>query len=93
MNGCVAIVFRPQNQGVPQILEVIGEGGFDLYGLHLIPSCSERWTLNVDLGRRSRPELEWLANEIRRIDGIIDVIHHACTPSAAPVPLATPVAA
>jgi hypothetical protein len=84
MNGCVAIDFRPGSESVPHILETIGERGFDLYGLHLIPSCEERWTLNVDIGGWwTRGELEPLATELKTRSGIIDVIHHARPPAAA----------
>jgi len=69
---------------MPRILEVIGAGGFDLYGLHLIPSCAERWTLNVDLGGCWSPsEMEALERELQRLAGIIQVIHPASVAHAA----------
>jgi len=78
MNGCIAIDFRPGGEAMPRILGVIDERGFALRGLHLIPSCAERWTLHVDLdGWSARPQLEALEAELQRLGDIIAVIHNA----------------
>lgn len=78
MNGCIAIDFRPGGEAMPRILGVIDERGFALRGLHLIPSCAERWTLHIDLeGWTARPQLVALEQELQRLGDIIDVIHNA----------------
>jgi acetolactate synthase regulatory subunit len=63
---------------MPRILGVIDERGFALRGLHLIPSCAERWTLHVDVdGPTARPQLVALKEELQRVGDIIAVIHNA----------------
>ena len=78
MNGCVAIDFRPGGETMARILGVIDHEGFALHGLHLIPSCPDRWTLHVDLGGvPARPQLEALETELQQLGEIIAVIHSA----------------
>jgi hypothetical protein len=84
MNGSFAIDFRPGSHAVPRILDMIGEEGFDLHGLHLIPSCPDRWTLMVDIGGRpAAPELQTLERQLKAYSAVIDVIHNAGAPTAA----------
>jgi hypothetical protein len=74
MNGNLTIDFRPERQCMPRILEAIGTAGLDLYGLHLIPSAPDRWTLHLDLGAA---ELDGLERELRGYGEVIEVIHRA----------------
>jgi hypothetical protein len=72
MNGNLTIDFRPERQSMPRILQAIGTAGLDLYGLHLIPSAPDRWTLHLDLGAA---DLDGLERELRSYGEIIEVIH------------------
>jgi hypothetical protein len=74
MNGNFSIDFKPGSESVPRILQAIGSAGLDLYGMHLIPSCAERWTLHVDLGNA---EPERVASELCSLGEVIEVIHKA----------------
>lgn len=75
MNGNMAIDFRPWSQAVPHILRIIDNEGYDLCGLHLIPSCDERWTLMIDIGCGACAPLSELGRQLRQLDDVIEVIH------------------
>jgi hypothetical protein len=77
MNGCIAIDFEPGSGAVPHILRTISANGLDLCGFHLVPSCSERSTLMVDLGNIGWEEMVILEARLRSVTGIIGVIHTA----------------
>ena len=83
MNGCMAIDFRPGSEAVPHILRIIDDEGYDLCGLHLIPSCEERWTLMVDLGCAGWAPLSRLQHQLQRVDDVIEVIHKTPVAKAA----------
>ena len=83
MNGNMAIDFRPWSQAVPHILRTIDNEGYDLCGLHLIPSCDERWTLMVDVGCADCAPLSDLGQRLRQIEDVIEVLHPTSAPAAA----------
>ena len=78
MNGNIAIDFRPSGEAMPRILGTIEGAGFPLCGLHLVPSCADRATLMIDLGRLDRAQLAALETKLEAIGGVIAVIHTAC---------------
>ena len=82
MNGNMAIDFRPWSQAVPQILRIIDNEGYDLCGLHLIPSCDERWTLMIDVGCGESAPLSELGRRLRQVEDVIEVIHPTAGPRA-----------
>lgn len=87
MNGCISIDFKPGSHAAPLILQSIDTLGYDLCGLHLVPSCPERWTLMVDLGWIGREEVEQVERTLERIAGVICVIHLASARGAQAAPI------
>ena len=85
MNGYIAIDFRPGSDAVPRILRIISGEGYDLYGLHLVPSCAERATLMIDIGRLGWVQLAALEARIGAIDGVLAIIHTSPAPAPATV--------
>jgi hypothetical protein len=77
MNGNIAIDFRPGSEAVPHILRIIAHEGFDLCGLHLVPSCAERATLMLDCGWIEWERLKALETKLCAISDVIAVIHTA----------------
>jgi hypothetical protein len=79
MSDCIHVEFQPATMAVPNILEVIGDSGFWLRGLRLIPCGGEqRATLTVELdGYSERSELSTLRDDLLRLESIIEVIHRA----------------
>jgi hypothetical protein len=86
MNGYIAIDFRPGSDAVPRILRIISSEGYDLYGLHLVPSCAERATLMIDLGRLGWVQLAALEARIGTLDGVLAIIHASPSPAPASAP-------
>ncbi|WP_332812500.1 hypothetical protein [Sphingomonas sp.] len=82
MNGHIAIDFRPGSDAVPRILRIVSGEGYDLYGLHLVPSCAERATLMIDIGRLGWVQLAALEARIGGLDGVLAIIHASPTPAA-----------
>jgi len=82
MNGSIAIDFRPGSDAVPRILRIVSGEGYDLYGLHLVPSCAERATLMIDIGRLGWVQLAALEARIGAVDGVLAMIH--ASPALAP---------
>ncbi|MDB5697902.1 MAG: hypothetical protein JWN69_706 [Alphaproteobacteria bacterium] len=79
MSDCIHVEFQPDTTAVPNILEVIGDAGFWLRGLRLIPCGGEqRATLTVELdGYGDGCELDALRDDLLRLESIIEVIHRA----------------
>jgi hypothetical protein len=88
MNGCISIDFKPGSHAAPMILQAIDTLGYDLCGLHLVPSCPERWTLMIDLGWIGREEVEQVERTLDRIAGVICVIHLASAKGVRAEPIA-----
>jgi hypothetical protein len=82
MNGSIAIDFRPGSDAVPRILRIVSGEGYDLYGLHLVPSCAERATLMIDIGRLGWVQLAALEARISGLDGVLAMIHASPAPAA-----------
>lgn len=78
MVGQLMVDFEPGHANVTRILQLIETSGMPMCGLRLIPSCTERWTLKIDLGGcRSRDLLFALEEQLRDLKPTIDVIHLA----------------
>ena len=78
MNDSLAIDFTPGEGAVPRILNLVGDHGFTLHGIRLVPTrAADRATLRIEVGGRSQTMLKRLEEQLVSLDGIIEVIHHA----------------
>jgi hypothetical protein len=79
MTESLAIDFMPREGTVPRILAIIGDQGFALLGIRLVPTwAADRATLRLEIGDASSVSgFKGLEDRIASLDGIIEVIHCA----------------
>ena len=81
MNECIAIDFRPGNEVVPSILNLLDREGYTLKTIRLVPTNDDRATLRLDVDHCPSMRVRSLVERLRQWDSIIEVIHRAETVS------------